>query len=55
MIQDIRALLLDWKDELDLCDRIFIRANTANRRIFLDFDDTPIVKGIVLPSRCVCA
>ncbi|KAF5361747.1 hypothetical protein D9756_002605 [Leucocoprinus leucothites] len=41
---DIRNLLLDWAEDIDACERIWIRASTSNRRIFLDFE-SPIVKG----------
>ncbi|KAF9447512.1 hypothetical protein P691DRAFT_802247 [Macrolepiota fuliginosa MF-IS2] len=41
---DIRNLLLDWAEDIDTCERIWIRASVSNRRIFLDFDG-PIVKG----------
>lgn len=43
--QDIRGLLLEWREEIDASERVFIRANTSNRRIFLDFDESPIPKG----------
>ncbi len=43
--QDIRGLLSDWVDEIDQCERIWIRANTSNRRIFLDYDGAVIAKG----------
>ncbi|KAF8323503.1 uncharacterized protein EI90DRAFT_3076857 [Cantharellus anzutake] len=42
---DIRALLQDWADNIDLCDRIFIRASVSNRRIFLEGENSPIQKG----------
>lgn len=43
--QDIRELLMEWADELNDCERIFIRASVSNRRIFMDFDGSPIPKG----------
>ncbi|KXN81548.1 Protein VMS1 [Leucoagaricus sp. SymC.cos] len=42
--EDIRNLLLDWAEDIDACERIWIRASTSNRRIFLDFEG-PIAKG----------
>ncbi|KAJ3576473.1 hypothetical protein NP233_g406 [Leucocoprinus birnbaumii] len=41
---DIRNLLLEWSEDIDACERIWIRASASNRRIFLDFEG-PIVKG----------
>lgn len=43
--QDIRGLLSDWVDEIDQCERIWIRASASNRRIFLDYDGAVIAKG----------
>ena len=43
--QDIRNLLADWEEEIDGCELVFIRATGANRRIFMDYDGAPIVKG----------
>ncbi|KAF8310101.1 hypothetical protein DL93DRAFT_2140889 [Clavulina sp. PMI_390] len=43
--EDIQALLLEWKDELEECEKIFIRASVSNRRIFMDFDESPMPKG----------
>lgn len=42
---DIRSLLTEWREDIEASERIFIRANTANMRIFLDFDDSPIEKN----------
>ncbi|KIK61598.1 hypothetical protein GYMLUDRAFT_165824 [Collybiopsis luxurians FD-317 M1] len=42
---DIRNLLSDWEEEIDNCELIFIRATGANRRIFMDYEGAPIVKG----------
>lgn len=45
-VQDIRGLLADWSDEIADCERIWIRASTSNRRIFLDdYTDSVIKKG----------
>ncbi|KZT09912.1 uncharacterized protein LAESUDRAFT_722063 [Laetiporus sulphureus 93-53] len=42
---DIRNLLQDWAEEIDHCERIFIRASVSNKRIFLDYDGAVINKG----------
>lgn len=42
---DIRGLLTEWREDIEASERIFIRANTANMRIFLDFDDSPVQKN----------
>ncbi|EMD38877.1 hypothetical protein CERSUDRAFT_133490 [Gelatoporia subvermispora B] len=42
---DIRNLLQDWAEEIDECERIWIRASVSNRRIFLDYDGAIIQKG----------
>ncbi|EPQ56392.1 hypothetical protein GLOTRDRAFT_138131 [Gloeophyllum trabeum ATCC 11539] len=42
---DIRNLLNDWSEDIHDCERIWIRANTSNRRIFLDYEGSPIAKG----------
>ncbi|KAI0955115.1 hypothetical protein AcW1_006794 [Taiwanofungus camphoratus] len=41
---DIRNLLQDWADEIDGCERIFIRASVSNRRIFLGYEGAIIAK-----------
>ncbi|KAH9034673.1 hypothetical protein EDB84DRAFT_1486530 [Lactarius hengduanensis] len=43
--EDIRNLLSDWVDEINQCERIWIRASVSNRKIFLDYDDAVIAKG----------
>jgi Bacteroidetes VLRF1 release factor len=43
--QDIRGLLLDWADEINSCERIWIRASSSNRKIFIDYDGAIIAKG----------
>ncbi|EIN06119.1 hypothetical protein PUNSTDRAFT_73374 [Punctularia strigosozonata HHB-11173 SS5] len=45
LADDIRALLLEWAEDIDACERIWIRASTSNRRIFVDFEGSPIAKG----------
>ncbi|KAH9840133.1 uncharacterized protein C8Q71DRAFT_745943 [Rhodofomes roseus] len=42
---DIRNLLQDWSEEIEHCERIFIRASVSNRRIFLDYEGAVIEKG----------
>ncbi|KAG9018896.1 hypothetical protein FRB90_008477 [Tulasnella sp. 427] len=42
---DIRGLLAEWREDIEASERIFIRANTANMRIFLDFEDSPVRKN----------
>ncbi|KAJ3821918.1 hypothetical protein EV361DRAFT_844420 [Lentinula raphanica] len=42
---DIRNLLTDWEEEINDCELIFIRASGANRKIFMDYDGAPILKG----------
>ncbi|KDQ26956.1 hypothetical protein PLEOSDRAFT_1057439 [Pleurotus ostreatus PC15] len=42
---DIRNLLQDWAEELSACERIWIRASTSNRKIFMDYDGSVIAKG----------
>ncbi|KAI0272460.1 hypothetical protein BC834DRAFT_999646 [Gloeopeniophorella convolvens] len=42
---DIRDLLSDWAEEIDQCERIWIRASVSNRRIFVDYDGAVIAKG----------
>ncbi|KAJ3865890.1 hypothetical protein EV359DRAFT_62791 [Lentinula novae-zelandiae] len=41
---DIRALLSDWEEEIHDCEIIFIRASGANRKIFMDYEGSPISK-----------
>ncbi|KZP26639.1 hypothetical protein FIBSPDRAFT_854679 [Athelia psychrophila] len=43
---DIRTLLSTWAEDLDGCERIFIRASGGNRRIFLgDYEGSVLEKG----------
>lgn len=37
----------DWAEDIDGCDRIWIRASVSNRRIFLDYEGAIIAKGTV--------
>ncbi|KAF9477764.1 hypothetical protein BDN70DRAFT_91870 [Pholiota conissans] len=41
---DIRELLEDWREELNSCERIWMRANISNRRIFYDYEGAPWAK-----------
>ncbi|KAI0084477.1 hypothetical protein BDY19DRAFT_533305 [Irpex rosettiformis] len=41
---DIRNLINDWIEELDDCERIFIRASVSNRKIFLGYEGAPLHK-----------
>ncbi|KII85831.1 hypothetical protein PLICRDRAFT_56310 [Plicaturopsis crispa FD-325 SS-3] len=41
---DIRNLIAEWADEINGCERIFIRASVSNRRIFFDYGDAIIKK-----------
>ncbi|KZT70716.1 hypothetical protein DAEQUDRAFT_756103 [Daedalea quercina L-15889] len=41
---DIRNLIQDWSEEVEQCERIFIRASVSNRRIFLDYEGAMINK-----------
>src|ERR1700753_2371438 len=43
--QDIRNLLREWSEEIDQCERVWIRASVSNRRIFFDFEDSSLTKG----------
>lgn len=43
--QDIRNLLQDWAEDIQDCERIWIRASVSNRRIFLDYEGCVISKG----------
>ncbi|KAJ7355571.1 hypothetical protein DFH08DRAFT_772665 [Mycena albidolilacea] len=42
---DIRNLLQEWAEEINGCERIWIRATGANRKIFIDYDDCVIERG----------
>ncbi|KAG1746693.1 uncharacterized protein EDB91DRAFT_1328008 [Suillus paluster] len=42
---DIRNLLQDWAEDLQDCERIWIRASVSNRRIFFDYENCVINKG----------
>ncbi|KAG0709205.1 hypothetical protein DFH29DRAFT_793874 [Suillus ampliporus] len=42
---DIRNLLQDWAEDIQDCERIWIRASVSNRRIFFDYENCVINKG----------
>ncbi|KAJ7089684.1 hypothetical protein B0H15DRAFT_838776 [Mycena belliarum] len=42
---DIRNLIQDWAEEIDACERIWIRASGTNRKIFVDYEGSVIAKG----------
>lgn len=42
---DIRNLLRDWADDIQDCERIWLRASVSNKRIFLDYENCVIDKG----------
>lgn len=43
--KDIRNLIAEWADVIGSCDRIWIRASGANRRIFMDYEEAIITKS----------
>ena len=45
VLQDIRGLLAEWADDIRDCERIWIRASTSNKRIFMDYDEAVFRKG----------
>ncbi|KAL5492349.1 hypothetical protein ACEPAI_3796 [Sanghuangporus weigelae] len=42
---DIRNLLSEWAEDINACERIWLRASSSNRRIFVDYDEAIIAKG----------
>ncbi|THH28572.1 hypothetical protein EUX98_g5608 [Antrodiella citrinella] len=43
---DIRNLLTEWAEEIDECERVFIRASVSNRKIFIDdYEGAVLHKG----------
>ncbi|OCB89986.1 hypothetical protein A7U60_g2842 [Sanghuangporus baumii] len=42
---DIRNLLSEWAEDINVCERIWLRASSSNRRIFVDYDEAIIAKG----------
>jgi hypothetical protein len=55
--EDIRNLLVEWVDEIDVCERIWMRASGKTRKIFWDYKDAPLSKddnrlrGFPFPTR----
>lgn len=47
---DIRSLLQEWAEDIEDCERVWIRASVSNRRIFLDYEGAILTKGILLNS-----
>ena len=43
---DIRNLLQEWSEDIEQCERVWIRASVSNRRIFLDYEGAILTKGI---------
>jgi hypothetical protein len=43
--KDIRNLIQEWAEDIDACERIWIRASGTNRKIFVDYEDSVIAKG----------
>ncbi|TRM65264.1 hypothetical protein BD626DRAFT_628475 [Schizophyllum amplum] len=43
--EDIRGLLTEWAEDIADCERIWIRASTANRKIFINYEDAVIDKA----------
>ncbi|KAF7370850.1 bVLRF1 domain-containing protein [Mycena sanguinolenta] len=41
---DIRNLIHEWAEEINACERIWIRASGSNRKIFMDYDGCVIEK-----------
>ncbi|KZV96390.1 hypothetical protein EXIGLDRAFT_609271 [Exidia glandulosa HHB12029] len=42
--EDIRGLLAEWKEDIDMSELIWIRASVSNRRTFYDYDEAPFDK-----------
>ena len=38
-------MLGEWSDEIDQCERVWIRASASNRRIFFDYEEPVLTKG----------
>lgn len=45
IFQDIRNLLVEWAEDIDNCEKIWIRASGSNRKIFMDYEGAVIPKG----------
>ncbi|KAG8694286.1 hypothetical protein FRC09_009947 [Ceratobasidium sp. 395] len=43
--EDVQELLTDWAEEVQASERIFFRASVSNRKMFWDWENSPIQKG----------
>ncbi|OWZ32776.1 cytoplasmic protein [Cryptococcus neoformans] len=43
--EEIRALLIDWADDIHASERIFIRASTHGKKSFWGYEDAPLEKN----------
>ncbi|CUA78167.1 VMS1 homolog C1827,04 [Schizosaccharomyces pombe 972h-] [Rhizoctonia solani] len=43
--EDIQGLLAEWSEDVRNSERIFFRASVSNRKMFWDWDNSPIKKG----------
>jgi hypothetical protein len=43
--EEIQALLIDWAEDIQRSERIFIRASTAGKRSFWGYEGAPLAKG----------
>ncbi|KZS94374.1 hypothetical protein SISNIDRAFT_478213 [Sistotremastrum niveocremeum HHB9708] len=43
--EDIQNLLSEWAEEVQLSERIWLRASSSNRKIFWDYENAQIAKG----------
>ncbi|KAK4685857.1 ankyrin repeat and zinc finger domain-containing protein 1, partial [Tremellales sp. Uapishka_1] len=43
--EEIRQLMIDWKEDLDLSERIFVRASTHGKKSFWGYEGAMIEKG----------
>lgn len=43
--EDIQNLLLEWAEDVELSERIWLRASSSSRKTFWDYENAPIVKG----------
>ncbi|WWD16498.1 hypothetical protein CI109_100924 [Kwoniella shandongensis] len=43
--EEIRALMIEWAEDINASERIFIRASTHGKKSFWGYEDAPIDKG----------
>ncbi|QRW03022.1 cytoplasm protein [Ceratobasidium sp. AG-Ba] len=43
--EDIQGILTEWAEDVQASERIFFRASVSNRKMFWDWDGSPIKKG----------